>query len=225
MASSILLELDGLRFIYDFGRGTTHRLAQLGLRQNDLSYIILSHFHPDHLSDLIPYLQAACWSRTDLRTTSLTIYGPIGLQKQMDRILNLFERNVLSSNRFRLKIVELPAGLFTINNRSFTFVPLHHHNNHGLSFICNQKKYAFTGDCEFHDDEIVFLKNADLAIIDAGHISDDEIVELAVKTAAKKIVCSHLYREIDRQHISKAARAEGYTGELIMGEDLMTFTV
>jgi ribonuclease BN (tRNA processing enzyme) len=38
--------------------------------------LALTHFHPDHISDLIPLLQAGAWSRRDLRTSDLHIYGP-----------------------------------------------------------------------------------------------------------------------------------------------------
>ena len=71
MASSVLVEIDDLRLVYDLGRGVTLRLVELGLRQDDLEHIVLSHFHPDHLSDLVAYLQAGAWSQIDPRNKDL----------------------------------------------------------------------------------------------------------------------------------------------------------
>ncbi|MEE8278853.1 MAG: MBL fold metallo-hydrolase, partial [Thermoanaerobaculia bacterium] len=66
-ASSVLIELGDLRLVYDFGRGVTRRLAQLDLRQDEIEHVVISHFHPDHVSDLIPYLHAASHSPIDPR--------------------------------------------------------------------------------------------------------------------------------------------------------------
>ncbi len=71
MASSVLVELDDLRLVYDLGRGIANRLAEIGMKQDDVEHVVLSHFHPDHLSDLIPYLQATSWSRIDPRAKDL----------------------------------------------------------------------------------------------------------------------------------------------------------
>ena len=60
MASSILVEFDTFRLLYDCGRGITQRLLELNLQNNDIQQIVLSHFHPDHISDLIVFLHAAC---------------------------------------------------------------------------------------------------------------------------------------------------------------------
>ena len=82
-----------------------------------------------------------------------------------------------------------------------------------------------TGDSYFHQEEIAFLSNVDLAIIDSGHIEDAEIVQLAAATQAKTIVCSHLYREIDAPRLQALAEKDGYEGTLIVGRDLMTFVL
>ena len=60
-------------------------------------------------------------------------------------------------------------------------------------------------------------------MIDAGHPSDEEIVELAVRTRVPRIVCTHLYRELDEEELNARAREKGYPGRLIVGRDLMTF--
>ena len=71
-ASSVLVELDGLRLLFDCGRGIAARLAELGYRQDQLRHVVVSHFHADHVSDLIPLLQAGSWSRSDPRSARAT---------------------------------------------------------------------------------------------------------------------------------------------------------
>lgn len=225
MASSILVEVDDLRLVYDLGRGIAHRLVEQGLRQDDVEHIVLSHFHPDHLSDLIPYLHAAAWSQIDPRGKDLHIYGPIGLEVQLMRLMSLFGPDNIACERFRVHLHEIRGDRFTIGSRELGFCDLPPADNRGLELTVEGKTYAFTGDSSYHEQEVAFLRRADLAVIDAGHPTDDEILELAVRTRVPRIVCSHLYRELDEAALNEAARARGYPGRLIVGRDGMTFAI
>ena len=225
MASSVLIELEDLRLVYDFGRGISQRLVELGLRQDDIEHIVLSHFHPDHLSDLIPFLQAGAWSRIDPRSKDLHIYGPIGLEVRLMRLLSLFGPNDLQREHYRIHLHEIRAESFSIGPYTFGFVDLPPADNHGLELTRDGRTYALTGDSYFHQQEIDFLRGADLAIIDSGHLDDEEILELAASTQVPRIVCSHLYRELDERGMNRRASASGYTGRLIVGQDLMEFEI
>ncbi len=228
MASSALIELDGgdgsdLRLVFDFGRGIAGRLAEMGLRQDDVEHVVLSHFHPDHLSDLIPYLQAAAWSRIDPRTRDLHVYGPIGLEVQMMRLLSLFGPDNLTRPHYRVRLHEIRGESFEILGREFEFCDLPPADNHGLGFTCDGYRYALTGDSSFHPQEVEFLRGRELAIVDAGHLEDEELISLAVRTQVPRLVCSHLYRELDEDDLSRRGRSEGFNGRFLVAQDLMTF--
>lgn len=228
MASSALIELDGggatgLRLIFDFGRGIAGRLTELGLRQDDVEHVVLSHYHPDHLSDLIPYLHAAAWSRIDPRTRDLHIYGPIGLEVQLMRLLSLFGPDNLVRESYRVHLHEIRGERLTIAGRDFDFCDLPPADNHGLRFSAGGKSYALTGDSSYHAAEEDFLRGCELAVIDAGHLEDEELLALAAATRVPRLVCSHLYRELDEEALGQRARARGFNGRFIVGEDLMTF--
>ncbi len=226
MASSALIELDDLRLVYDFGRGIANRTVEFGLKQDDLEHIVLSHYHPDHFSDLIPYLQAACWSQIDPRGKDLHIYGPIGLEVHLMRLLGLFGPDTLVRRElFRVHLHEIRGDELTIGNHTFGFADLPPADNRGLKLHRGGRAYAFTGDSNFHRQEVDFLNDVDLAVIDAGHLTDEDILELATETQVPRIVCSHLYRETDEEEINRRARARGYTGRLIVGRDLMEFEI
>ncbi len=223
MASSVMVELDDLRLIYDLGRGVTLRLVELGLGQADVEHIVLSHFHPDHLSDLVAFLQAGAWSQIDPRQHDLHIYGPIGLEVQLMRILGLFGPDVLVREHYRIHLHEVRGDSLAVGGHEFGFVDLPPADNRGLKLERRGKTYAFTGDSHYHEQEVEFLRDVDLAVIDAGHLSDEEILELAARTQVPRMVCSHLYRELDEEELNERASRMGYSGRLIVGEDLMTF--
>ena len=225
MASSVLVELDDLRLVYDLGRGVTLRLVELGLRQDDLEHIVLSHFHPDHLSDLVAYLQAGAWSQIDPRHRDLHIYGPIGLEVQLMRILGLFGPDTLCREHYRIHLHEVRDDRLVIGAHDFGFADLPPADNRGLELRHGGRTYVFTGDSWYHEKEVAFLRGADLAVIDAGHLDDQEIVKLAVRTQVPRIVCSHLYRELDEEEMGARARDAGYQGRLIIGRDLMELEI
>src|SRR3989442_12272989 len=41
-----------LRILLDCGPGALHRLAELGLPWQQVTHVVVTHFHPDHFSDL-----------------------------------------------------------------------------------------------------------------------------------------------------------------------------
>lgn len=222
-ASSVLLELGDLRLVFDMGRGIADRLAEHGLRQDDVRHIVLSHFHPDHVSDLVPYLQAAAWSRIDPRSEDLHIWGPRGVEVQMARILGLFGPDELTRPSWRVHVHEERGEAFTIDGRRFDWRELPPAGNHGLRFEHEGKVVALTGDSSFHDAEVSFVAEADLVVFDSGHLEDAEIVELAVRSDARLLVASHVYRKLDIDDLTERARADGFGGSLLLAADGMSF--
>ena len=224
-ASSVLLELDGMPVLFDCGHGIVQRLLEAGFQHNEVNHIVVSHFHPDHVSDLIPFLQAGAWSRRNPRSSDLHIYGPPGVQKLIDGFMNIFGPSSFQQPSYSVFVHEVAEGQFAIGSYQFDSINLPPAGNHGLRFEWKGKRYAITGDSNFHEQEIAFLRNVDLAVIDSGHIEDDEIVRLAAASQVRAMVCSHLYREIDAPRLQEQAEKAGYTGTIIVGRDLMSFVL
>ncbi len=224
-ASSALLELMGTYVLFDCGHGVLQRLLDVGVEHNQVNHIVLSHFHPDHVSDLIPFLQAGAWSRRNPRTSDIHIYGPEGVKRVITGLMDVFGANSFQQPSYSVLVHEVIEEHFTIGVQRFDFISLPPAGNHGLRFTWRGKTYAITGDSYFHAEEITFLKEVDLAIIDSGHIEDDDIVDLAQSSQAKHIVCSHLYREINAAQLQMLARQRGYEGTISTGRDLQAFVL
>jgi ribonuclease BN (tRNA processing enzyme) len=224
-ASSVLIQLDALPVLFDCGHGVVQRLLEIGIQHNELNHIVVSHFHPDHVSDLIPFLHAGAWSKRNRRTADLHIYGPPGIQRIIDGFRDIFGESGLQQPMYDILVHEVAGEQFSIGSYDFDFISLPPAGNHGLRFAWRGRHYALTGDSNFHEREITFLHKVDLAIIDSGHIEDDEIVQLAATSQAKTKVCSHLYREIDAPKLQILAEKGGYEGTILVGRDLMSFVI
>ncbi len=224
-ASSVLIELHGKRVLFDCGHGTVQRLLEAEVQHNEIEHVVVSHFHPDHISDLVPLLHAGAWSRRNPRTRDLHIYGPPGLQRVFDGLKNVFGASSFEQPRYQIVIHEVTGGPVQTGFHTFEFISLPPAHNHGLRFDWDGKRYAITGDSYFHEQEIDFLRDVDMAIIDSGHLQDEEIVQLAVASRAKTIICSHLYREISVLQLQMQAESLGYAGTIMVGHDLLKFVL
>ena len=224
-ASSVLLELANTYVLFDCGHGVVQRLLDAGVQHNQVNHIVLSHFHPDHVSDLVPFLQAGAWSKRNPRTSDIHIYGPEGVKRVVNGLMDVFGVNSFQQPSYSVVVHEIIEEHFNIGSHHFDFISLPTAGNHGLRFKWHGKRYALTGDSYFHSEEIAFLKDVDLAVIDSGHIEDSNIVDLALSSRAKHIVCSHLYREIDASQLQTLARQRGYEGIISTGRDLMVFVL
>jgi ribonuclease BN (tRNA processing enzyme) len=224
-ASSVLLQLDGTPILFDCGHGIVQCLLDAGIDPNRLDHVVISHFHPDHVSDLIPLLHAGAWSRRNPRTTDLHVYGPPGVRAFMDGLFQLFGPSAFRQPSYSVIVHEVTEERFSIGTQHFDFIDLPPAGNHGLRFAINGKTCALSGDSNFHEQEITFLKGVDLAIIDSGHPSNDEIVQLAAASQARILVCSHLYRDLNAEQLQSQASSAGYTGTILVGHDLLSFVI
>ncbi|MBV9712810.1 MAG: ribonuclease Z, partial [Ktedonobacteraceae bacterium] len=224
-ASSVLLELANTFVLFDCGHGVVQRLLEIGVPHNQINHIVLSHFHPDHVSDLVPFLHAGAWSKRNPRTSDIHIYGPAGVKRVVNGLMDVFGANSFQQPSYSVVVHEVIEEHFHIGSHRFDFISLPPAGNHGLRFKWQGRRYALTGDSYFHPEEVAFLRDVDLAVIDSGHIEDSNIVDLALSSHAKHIVCSHLYRQIDALQLQALAQQGGYEGVISTGRDLMVFVL
>ncbi|MEO1370687.1 MAG: hypothetical protein AAFX50_26185, partial [Acidobacteriota bacterium] len=130
-------------------------------------------------------------------------------------------------DHWRIHLHEIIADEIVIDGRRFEFLELPPAGNRGLRFHVDGEggstTVGITGDSNFHAQAIHFLRGTDLGVFDSGHLTDDEIVDLAVESGAPRLVCSHVYRELDLEALGERARRRGYSGVLEMGHDLQSF--
>lgn len=76
--SSVVLRAGGQTALLDCGEGTQISLKMLGWGFRDISAILISHFHADHVAGLVGMLLMI--GNSD-REEELTVYGPPGMRK------------------------------------------------------------------------------------------------------------------------------------------------
>ena len=76
-------------YLVDAGRGVLMRLAAAGLGAPNLSAVLITHLHSDHITDLNDVITTR-WVMT-FEPTPLTIVGPVGTQAVVDHIMASLE--------------------------------------------------------------------------------------------------------------------------------------
>jgi ribonuclease BN (tRNA processing enzyme) len=105
--TSYLLWIGGqAKILVDAGGGAYVRFGQTGAKFSDLSMILVSHLHPDHVSDLPGVL----WSGRMTRNDTLPIVGPSG-NEAAPSFTSFLDRNFDPKNgAFEVLASTMPAG-------------------------------------------------------------------------------------------------------------------
>ena len=80
-ACAVLVETKDCKILLDLGPGTMRRLLRYGVSIFELTHIFISHFHPDHTSELVPLLFATKYPDGAARTRTLHLVGGSGLKR------------------------------------------------------------------------------------------------------------------------------------------------
>lgn len=206
------------------------RLEQAGVDFNDLTDIVITHFHPDHVSG-VPLLLMDMWLMG--RTKPLNIYG---LHYTLDRLEGLMGfygwaewPNFFSVGFFRLPESELA---FVMDCKEFKVLssPVHHMiPTIGLRVECKipSKVLAYSCDTEPCEQTVHLADGADILIHEAagevyGHSSAEQAGQIATQAEVGKLYLIHYPtgRFANGNLVEEAAKT--YRGEIILATDFMT---
>jgi len=205
------------------------RLEQAGLDFNELTDIITTHFHPDHVSG-IPLLLMDMWLMG--RQKPLNIYG---LHYTLDRIEGLMGFYNWSEwpNFFPVVFHRLPSKEMTpvLDCPDFKVhaSPVHHMiPNIGLriEFKLSQKTMVYSCDTEPCDEVVRLSAGADILIHEAtgaspGHSSAKQAGEAARKAEVGKLYLIHYPTgRFAKGDLIAEAHTE-YSGEIVLAKDFM----
>ena len=121
--------------LVDCGEGTQRQMKIKKIKPNKLTKILISHWHGDHvlgLGGLIRNLGANQYNGT------LEVYGPKGIEKYMDNILN----SSVYEERTSIKLIEIDSGKI-FENKDFyieAFKLEHSSLCYGFNFVGKDKR-------------------------------------------------------------------------------------
>lgn len=205
------------------------RMKQAGLDVHELKDLILTHFHPDHVSG-VPSLLMNSWLLG--RKSPLDIYG---LKHTLDRVEKMMEfydwqtwPNFFPVTFHRLSEGEMIPVLENEDHRLYASPVRHLVPAIGLriEFPRSGQIVAYSCDTEPCEEVVRLADQADVLIHEAtgaslGHTSAAQAGEIARKAGAKSLYLIH-YRtgEHDPRPLVEQARGT-FQGPVFLAEDFM----
>lgn len=208
--SGYLLEIDGHFVLIDCGSGVLSNMFKI-IDITKLDALILTHLHNDHISDISVLKYAIDLSgKYGMKREALPVFAPDTPEAAADSLRS--EGNMI--------IGRLKDGM-TMNlygARLETFRMEHPVETYGLRIEHNGSVFAFTADSTPCDALADLLKDADLAIMDAGmlekyrkpvmmHMTAAECAAAANRYGVKKLLLTHILPLISGDELLAEARA------------------
>lgn len=205
------------------------RLEKAGLDFNDLTDLVLTHFHPDHVSG-VPLLLMDMWLMG--RRKPINIYG---LHHTLDRMENLMGfygwadwPDFFPVAFYRLPTQEMTTVLDCPDFRIYSSPVRHFLPTIGLRFEFNHtnKVMAYSGDTEPCAQVIRLAAGADVLIHEAagptrGHSSAIQAAEVATQAEVGKLYLIHYPTGKYASGDLVAEARQRYQGDIGLAEDFM----
>ncbi len=234
---SVAIFIEDQFLLMDIGPGTVRQLALAGLNHEDIDYIGISHFHPDHTADLIHFIFATRHPPIVKRRKLFTIIGPKGINEFL-KLLRRPYGNWLDLPPGLMKIEELNTG--GKDKKEFDAfkvlsAPLNHSpHSIGLRIEDNSgRTIVYSGDTGYCEAIVDLARGADLLILESsfpegeeveGHLTPSQAGDIATRSGVKRLLLTHFYPECLRSERETQCR-KTYQGELILATDLMSLSV
>lgn len=235
-ASGLVVRVEGFTLLVDIGPGTLRRLCEARIDFRTVDAILVTHFHPDHVADLVSFLFASNYAYVPSRTESFHVIGPKGLERFYEVMVEMYGHWVVpSEDRLILKELSVTSpDSIEVGPARIGSTPAKHIST-ALSYRIeiHGKALAVSGDTEFHDGLVELARDCDTLICECsmpegmkfpGHMVPSEAGRTAALSGVRRLVLTHLYPPCDEVDIVAQAAKE-FSGEIIKGEDLEPLTI
>jgi ribonuclease BN (tRNA processing enzyme) len=226
-------------WLLDCGDGAAWQLLRAGIAPRSVERLVFSHLHTDHT---FGYAQFVLSGRL-LGRTSLQVWGPARTRHFHQMAQDFYANDGGSDTGLdTVSITEYGAGrLFASPELSVDALAVRHSaETYALRFRALGQTIVHSADTAYCEPLIEFAQGADILVHNAMAVVETsgmlgkrwdglhaimatpaEAGRIARLAGVKELVLVHLPSGVDPSAVSAECRSE-YTGELIVGEDLMT---
>jgi ribonuclease Z len=218
------------KVLVDCAGNSISRLRQAGVDFNDLTDLILTHFHPDHVAD-VPNLLMNMWLMG--RQRPINIYGLQHTLDRMESMLGLYSWSEWP-NFFPVTFCRLPADEMTtvfesVDFRVYSSPVQHFIPTIGLRFEFKRshKVLAYSCDTEPCEQVIRLAEGADILLHEAsgpqpGHSSAKQAGDIARQAGVGALYLIHYPTgEYEQDGLVEEAR-QSFQGPIKKAIDFMT---
>jgi len=243
--SAYLIETEnppaGGKICFDFGRGAIEQLLKVGIQITEIGAIFISHWHSDHIADLTSLLHYTTaplpdkLSNIPARKNPLKIYGPEGTLENIKKLLQIIHYGDDSLNNIEVKEIaedKIAGDGWTV----WSYPTVHNADSKPICYRLESegKVFAYSGDSIASDSLKKAVKDADLAVIEAGwpsevnpktHMTGQKAGKIAQDEGVKKLIITHMSPYFLKNFDPIKETKETFSGEVILAKDLLEIEV
>jgi ribonuclease BN (tRNA processing enzyme) len=236
-ACAVLVEAGAERILLDLGPGTLRRLLEAGCDFRRIGYLCISHFHPDHTSELVPFLFASKFPENRRRRSPLTVLAGPGFRRFFEGLRAVYGPWI-DLEPGMLRVEEVDGG--GRDQRAFGGVTIDtapvRHNPESVAFRITDpggRSVVYSGDTDVSDSLVDLASGADLFICESafpegrrvsGHLTPSLAGEMAARASVGRLVLTHFYPDCEGADLEAECRKR-YAGPIVVAADLMKLTV
>lgn len=220
-----LIETPQAKILFDLGRGCLRTLTELGISVHAIDVLCISHLHPDHVADVLPFFQAHFVEYTKMperRNKQLTIIGPAGVSEWL-AVQYKYLFDVLP---YQPTVIEAPKRWQGTDFTIETALLQHAIPNIGFRLTGDGKTITYSGDTGATPALDKLAIGSDILVLECAndpgqvtpyHLSPEECGKIAAKAQARQLVLTH-YGSLKHVAVLRTATQTLFHGTLTFGE-------
>lgn len=234
--SCVVVDCGGETIALDLGSGAVHGMLKAGRDPFDLDRIFFTHLHPDHTSELMPWLFSLNYSDpANPREAPLMLVGAEGFARFWRLISDAYHGWLSGGYQNTLEIpVRCPAPL-EFSGYRLRWAPAKHRPE-SVAYRIEEPGGAglvYTGDTEHSESVVELARGAHTVIIECsfpdeapvpGHLTPKGVARMATEAGVDRVVLTHIFPPADELDlVSEVSR--GYDGEVLLAQDGLELTL
>lgn len=225
-----VLETDGGTILVDCVGNPIVRLREASIDPLSITDLVLTHFHPDHISG-VPLLLMDLWLLG--RKQPLNIYGLDSVLEKFETMMNLYDwedwQGFYPIQLFPFSNPECTVMIDRMNLKVEASKVRHLVPAMGLRMNLPEGAVCYSTDTEPCTEVVRLAKDADILIHEAsgsmgGHTGAAEAGVIAADAGVKALVLIHYDPASDPDKLKEEAHSS-FSGEVIIAKDLMTLPI
>jgi ribonuclease BN (tRNA processing enzyme) len=219
--------------VIDTGPGALRKMLGAGITYQDPDILLYTHIHPDHVSDLVPFL-FACKYAEPTRHKDLLCAGGLGFFPYFEKLKGIYG-TWIDPRSFQLTVTEMDSSPVLRRDLKIFSKPMAHLPG-SLGYrieLTDGQSVAVSGDTDYCTSLVDLASAADLLILECsfpdekkveGHLTPSLAGRIASESGCKRVVLTHLYPACDDVDVTDQC-SRTFRGEIIVAEDLLRIKV
>lgn len=233
--SCAVIEAGDETLVFDLGNGAVRGMLHAGLDPLFVDRLFLTHFHPDHTSDIPSLMFSMKYGMTEERTKPLLAVGPRPFEDFWSSFKTVY-RSWMDPG-FPVEVSELPVEAghrMELPCGTLSWTPAEHRpESIAYRLDAENSAFVYTGDTEYSESVVGLARGARTLLIECsapddapipGHLTPSSAARIASEAGVERVILTHLFPPVLELDIASEV-GKGFDGEIIVAEDGMRLEI